>query len=381
MDSFNQEVLNTVLAARHLTLKGVSDRIGLTLRTLRTQLERESGPDAATLKLLSKQLSVPDFVFFMDRPPYIPEPLVDFRQTPPTVYPKQPSTVETISLTQRLQEIAVELKHADQVSRGLSPQLVSSSTFASEVRSDLGITDDLQTESESTLKFYALCRAKVESEGVFVMQDSFPSEDGSGFCLTNSAAGFIVVNTHNQNHARRNFTLFHEMAHLFIGQSGISDPFVTRNSIEKHCNLFAARLLCPKRLAERAFARLRPGERPSLEDVYRCANFLKISQEATVVRFEQLHLFAPGSHAVWKEAVSSNGNPDWMKRGGGGGSVPQEKVKLAKYGFTFASVFGEAVKNGTLSPLQLYRSSGLKPKYQKSYFSLASSEELADGEE
>jgi Zn-dependent peptidase ImmA (M78 family)/transcriptional regulator with XRE-family HTH domain len=379
MDSFNQNALKTVLAARHLTLKGVSDRAGVSESALRSQVENEAGPDAPTLKLLSKQLSVPDFVFFMDRPPNITEPLIDFRQSPPSAQPKHPSTVETIALAQRLQEVADDLGHADELPRGMSLETVASADFAKSLRAELGITDALQIDAENPAKFYALCRARVEAKGIFVLQDSFPSEDGSGFCL--SSARLIVVNTYKQNHARRNFTLFHELAHLLAGRPGISDPFVTNNLIERRCNRFSGRFLCPRSLAEAAFKRVRPTSTPSTEDVYRCAKYLNISQEATVVRFEQLELFAPGSHATWKNAVSGN-NPDWgKKRSGGGGNVAQEKVKLAKYGFTFASVFGSAVRRRALSPLQLYRISGLKPKYQSSYFDFASSAESVDADD
>jgi Zn-dependent peptidase ImmA (M78 family) len=381
MDSFNREVLASVLAARHLTLRSVSERAGISEHSLRSSIERDTGPDAATLKLLAKQLSVPDFVFFMDRPPPLAATLVDFRQTPPSAQPKQPSTIETIFLAQRIQEVAAGLGHSDELLRNVPVKDLSSPAFINQLRTDIGINDNLQVEAENALKFYALCRARVEARGVFVIQDSFPYEDGSGFCLADSDAGFIVINTNRQNHARRNFTLFHELAHLFIGRSGLSDPFVTNNRIEQQCNLFAAQFLCPETLAERAFARLRPSSRPTLEDVYRCSRYLNISQEATVVRFEQLHLFTAGSHAAWKEAVSRIGNPDWGKKGGGGGPVAQEKVKLARYGFTFASVFSPAIHREAISPLQLYRISGLKPKYQKSYFDIASSAELADGED
>jgi hypothetical protein len=60
----------------------------------------------------------------------------------------------------------------------------------------------------------------------------------------------------------------------------------------------------------------------------------KISQEATVLRLEQLGLYGVGSHEKWLRFIHNRGNPDFSEKGGGGKEPPpQEKVKLAKYGF------------------------------------------------
>jgi Zn-dependent peptidase ImmA (M78 family) len=372
METFNQTVLEAILASRHLTLKGVSERMGVSEGELREAIDSNPLPNQRLLQELSAQLSVPTFVFYMSRPPELGQAIVDFRQTRPSVAPKLAPTVESIALAQRLHEVANEFGHRDSLPRNVDLREIKSEEFALSLRQRLEISLDTQVSAGTPAKFYSICRAAVERTGVFVLHESFPSEDGSGFCLAEGAARFIVINTHRQNPGRRNFTLFHELAHVLIGQSGISDPFTTNNAIERACNLFAAQLLVPRRLAEMAFARSRMNQKPSADDVRRCASFLNISQQATVVRLEQLALVADGSHQRWLETVKSYGNPDFERSGGGGGNIAQEKVKLAKYGFTFARVFGRAVEDHRLSPLDLYRMSGLKPKYQRAYFEFAS---------
>ena len=80
-----------------------------------------------------------------------------------------------------------------------------------------------------------------------------------------------------------------------------------------------------------------------------------------------------GSHDKWMKIVH-NRNPDFYeKRGGPGGPPPQEKVKLAKYGFRFAKAFNYLFEQGYISEIDLYRSTGLKPKYQRAYFDYANS--------
>jgi hypothetical protein len=103
---------------------------------------------------------------------------------------------------------------------------------------------------------------------------------------------------------------------------------------------------------------------------------LKISQEASVLRLEQLGIFATGSHDKWKKSFvgSTVDNPDHADKGGGRGGAPdQEKVKLARYGFRVAHVFGRLASTGQVDGIGIYRLLGLKPKYQKPYFDYANS--------
>lgn len=381
METFNHNILEAILAARHLTLRGVSERIGVPEAELREVISSNPLPNQRLLKALSSQLSVPSFVFYMDRPPPLGSALTDFRQTPPSVTPKLPATVETIALAERLQEVAIDLGHRDELPRKVAPASLRSPAYAASFREHLQIKLSDQTSARDARSFFALCRAAVERRGVIVLQESFPSEDGSGFCLAEGSVRVVVVNTHQQNHSRRNFTLFHEVGHLLLGRSGVSNPFVSNNSVEKTCNLFAAQMLIPQTLAEAAADRFKISGESSPDDIRRCAKFLNISQQATIVRLEQLQLLPQGYEARWLASVRDKGNPDYMSAGGGGGNTPQERVKLSKYGFTFASVFGAAIRRGVLSPLELYRMSGLKPKYQRPYFEFAAVAGAADAED
>jgi hypothetical protein len=110
-----------------------------------------------------------------------------------------------------------------------------------------------------------------------------------------------------------------------------------------------------------------------VQDVRWAASKLKISQEATVLRLEQINFYKSGSHSKWR-ALVHNDNPDFSEKGGGGKEAPaQEKVKLAKYGFRFAKAFERLLDEGRISEINLYRASGLKPKYQRSYFDYVNS--------
>lgn len=68
-----------------------------------------------------------------------------------------------------------------------------------------------------------------------------------GFSIVNKIAPVIFVNSSDAPTARL-FTLAHELAHLWIGESGISDAAVgSTNKIEKTCNAIAGEFLVPEK--------------------------------------------------------------------------------------------------------------------------------------
>ncbi len=91
-----------------------------------------------------------------------------------------------------------------------------------------------------------------------------------------------------------------------------------------------------------------------------------------MLRLEQLGIYREGSHRRWKQSWHNIGNPDFSESSGGSGTPPpQEKVKLAKYGFRMAAVFDSLQNRSLINELDIYRISGLKPKYQRAYFDYA----------
>lgn len=67
-----------------------------------------------------------------------------------------------------------------------------------------------------------------------------------GFALADELAPFVVIND-NDAEAARPFTLIHELAHIWIGASGVSGPLrdVPENVVERFCNDTASEFLLP----------------------------------------------------------------------------------------------------------------------------------------
>lgn len=373
----NQQVLEEVLRARSMTFDTLAERLETDKEVLLARLQ--SRRNATLLERVADELVVPSFVLYMDHTPDLPSPLLDFRSPTPRSGSMQRQTIAAIDAARRVQEVALELGYAAALP---SASIIDSPVATAQTtRQQLGISKEDQLGAKTAAAFYSICRKAIEGLGVFVIHESYPTEDGSGFCLHSDRAPVVVVNTLKQTPGRRLFTLLHELAHVLIAESGISDPFLGKNKIEKWCNEFAGSFLAPSSILAEIYGAPTPSSIPDVGTVRRIASRLNMSQEAVVVRLAQLHLVHPSSHSVWLATVKRlGGNPDWATKSGGGGNVPQEKVKLARYGYSFGRLFGDALRGGRLTPLEIYRISGLKPKYQRSYFEYAVSAGAVDDE-
>jgi len=386
--AYNPNILQEALRARRLTPAKLSERLGMDPAELSRELKRDPEPKSDLLRSVARELVLPPFAFYMQRLPTLEEAIPDFRSPVPEPGAKSRETIEAIRLAEGIQRTLIELK-----APGVSalPKFVATTDeeidrFALKARAHFSITLDDQRDAKDARSFYVLVRRKIEEHGIVVLQDSFPREDGSGFCLAHKTHPLILINSKLQTRARRLFTLVHELGHVLMGQTGISDPFVRRNTIERRCNRFAGSFLAPQSFVISLLGGSVTRD-PDLDDIRWAARKLKLSQEATVLRLEQLLIYKLGSHGKWLSLVH-NDNPDYSEKGGGGKQPPaQEKVKLAKFGFAFAKAFKRLLDRGLISEINLYRASGLKPTYQKSYFdyvnSLSPSElrnlELDDG--
>ncbi|WJR77071.1 ImmA/IrrE family metallo-endopeptidase [Bradyrhizobium sp. NP1] len=341
---------------------------------LARELRRDPEPKPDLLRSVARELVLPPFAFYMQRLPALDEAIPDFRSLVPEPGPKSRETIEAIKLAEGIQRATIqfEARAAADLPKFTAISDEEIDRFALKARAYFSITLEDQREATDARTFYVLVRRKVEEKGILVLQDSFPREDGSGFCLAHDTHPLVLINTKQQTRARRLFTLAHELAHILMGQTGISDPFVRKNAIERRCNRFAGSFLVPQIYASSLLGTSVTRD-PDLDDVRWAARKLKLSQEATVLRLEQLKIYQIGSHNKWLSLVH-NDNPDYSEKGGGGKQPPaQEKVKLAKYGFTFAREFKRFLDQGLISEIDLYRASGLKPKYQRSYFEYVNS--------
>lgn len=224
----------------------------------------ESGERQPTLKQLesfAKATHTPIGYFFLPEPPTEQVPIPDFRTIAdkPVIRPS-PNLLETIYLCQQRQDW-----YRDYVrSMGDEPStVVSSAQSTDEVEGTAaGIRDALGFDLDERRNFSTWTEAlrrfieQVDSAGVLVMvsgvvgsntRRKLDPDEFRGFTLIDDMAPLIFVNGADTKAAQM-FTLAHELAHVWLGQSALSDSqarTVPNHEVERWCNQVAAETLVP----------------------------------------------------------------------------------------------------------------------------------------
>ncbi len=131
--------------------------------------------------------------------------------------------------------------------------------IAEDIRSTLGIDDKLRKECSTWGEFLTVVVSRAEDAGILVLRSGVVGnnthrplnvDEFRGFAIIDDLAPLIFINSKDAKVAQI-FTLAHELVHLWVGESGVSNPDYAlrsnqqQNDIEKICNSIAAEVLVP----------------------------------------------------------------------------------------------------------------------------------------
>lgn len=220
----------------------------------------ESGdkePSRALLLKMSKVYHRPLLTFYLDKPPSIGDRGEDFRTLPDHFDAVDNAHVDMLIRDIKARQSTVRETLIDEDESDL---LVFIGKYTAEqgvahiVQSIRGILDvdlsDYRAQPNYKEAFRVL-RERVEAVGVFVLLKgnlgSWHSDIAvtafRGFALSDDVAPFIIINDRDAS-AAWSFTVLHEMAHLLLGQTGVSGAYADKQ-IEKFCNNVASEFLLP----------------------------------------------------------------------------------------------------------------------------------------
>jgi Zn-dependent peptidase ImmA (M78 family)/DNA-binding XRE family transcriptional regulator len=163
---------------------------------------------------------------------------------------------------------------------------------------------------------------KAESHGVFISRTSYihsrlklDSDEIQGFAIADSYAPFVFINSDDWN-APQLFTLVHELAHLWISETGISndiEPSIKKtndfNPIELFCNEVAANALIPIKyignLDKKAF--------DNAKEVFKNAKSIGVSSFTLLVRALNLNIISLSVYKNLKHQADIEFN-EFLKR-------------------------------------------------------------------
>jgi Zn-dependent peptidase ImmA (M78 family) len=318
--------------------------------------------------LAEKVYRRPVALFFLPVPPEEEPGQREFRTLPDfDATTLAPDTLYAIREAHAFQRSLLELTHgrnpAERIithdlraERGADP-----GELADRVRDYLGITLEVQQRWQSTRVAINEWRSAVESAGVFVFKRSFKQREISGFCIADDEFPVIVINN-STAFTRQSFTLFHELAHLLFGLSGVTKDdagFVDRfaaqeRDVEIACNQFAADVLVPT-------SAFNPAAIPpdTLDDfVSRAATRFRVSKEVILRRLLDRGLVERNTYV--QRATLWNQEADSRAEGEGGGNY--YATQQAYLGGAFLGLAFAQLRAGNVSLAELSEHLGMKAR-------------------
>ncbi|MDH4225548.1 MAG: ImmA/IrrE family metallo-endopeptidase [Deltaproteobacteria bacterium] len=213
------------------------------------------------IKKIADEAKVPLGFMFLPRPPkkYTPDKnLVDFR----TIKNKKPFSDDFIEIYKDVEHkqswyreylIHIDSPKLEFVGKYRENKNIDNKIIAREIRSTIGI-ELIPNEAKSADEYYSILVKHCENIGILVFKNSvvinsnkrkLDLEEFRGFSIADSYAPAIFINGGDTNYANV-FTLAHELAHIWMGDSGISDAVMnSKNEVEIKCNEIAAEILVP----------------------------------------------------------------------------------------------------------------------------------------
>lgn len=254
--------------------------------------EWEAGGLQPTLRQLedfARTVHVSVGYLFLPLPPNEPLPIPDFRTLAGrNVTRPSPNLLDTIYLCQQRQDwfrdyarvhALPPLNFAGSATLRDAPERV-----AEAVRQTLTLSIAERQQLPTWTDALRQLIGKAEDAGVLVMASGVVGsnshrkldvEEFRGFALADNLAPVVFINGADSKAAQM-FTLAHELAHLWLGESGISDPEAGRLAepgIERWCNAVAAEFLMPLTMLRQVYQ----GDVAITIEIQRLARSFKVS--------------------------------------------------------------------------------------------------------
>jgi len=294
--------------------------------------------------------------FFLPQPPALALPVPDFRTVRDDALAEPSSDLlDTLYLCQQRQDWYRE--HARMHGLPTLPFVGSTSMqeasgdVAQRLRETLGLSTEARRQLPTWTDALRQLIAKAEDAGVMVMVSSIVGSNSHrkldvgefrGFALADDLAPLVFLNGADSKAAQM-FTLAHELAHLWLGATGVSDTQagqVPEQRTERWCNQVAAELLIPLEELRAAHQR----NAPIPDEIQRLAREFKVSTLVTLRR-----LFDAGTISqatLWQHYREEQERLRTLKeRGGSGGDF------YRSLGVRTSKRFARAIMSSTLEGL------------------------------
>lgn len=333
----------------------------------------EDGSDSPSfhqLSLLASLYKRPTCVFYLQSPPTDFTIMKDFRSLQGKAVAISPN-------------LALAIREAKERSNWLSGCLKASSAEPIEFIQSFSLRSnpervgrflrrliDMKTSEQAQCSgkdaAFRLWRRKCEDVGVCVfMVGKIEPSEMRGFAIVDDYAPVVAVNS-KDTPAAKSFTLLHEMAHLLIGEEGISDiafsssKHVANRKVEAFCNAVAAATLVPAKQLIDAFAKF---NNDHVMATVKLAKRYQVSEEVIARRLLDLGKVGKPfyrkirSLCIARAAQAIQKKAEQPKRAV---VIPQFRLTKSRIGSRFAKAAVGAFHEGEIDGTELSRLLGMK---------------------
>lgn len=321
-------------------------------------------PSRALLSRMADAYRRPLLAFYMAEPPRAAARVEDFRSLPdqhPEAEPLVQTLVRDVRARQALVRELLEDDESPEVALVASLRTADGAPLAAQqMGTSLGFSLVRFRECATPDAAFAYLRGLVERQGIFVLligdlgthHTAIDTEAFRGFALADKLAPFIVINDRDA-HTAWAFTLLHELAHIFLGVTGVSGARSV-SAVERFCNDVASRILLPDaEVAALAVAGDLDLTALAVE-ITRAANPRRVSRtliafrlfQAAVLREDQWEDLRTQFAREWREGRADQ--KEKRRASGQKGGPDYYVVRRQRLG-ALVAVVGRAVQEGTLT--------------------------------
>lgn len=313
-------VLKWARESARMTEETAAAKVSVTVDKLRAWEEGTNQPTIRQAQDLAKAYKRPFALFFLPEVPRDFQPLQDFRKSGSKYL-----TTSSIFIIREIQQKQAWI--SDVYSENQEDKLAFVGRFS--------IKDNPQAVARDILDVLKINPASyktdnpnkewidaAETNGIFISRSSFihtrlklDSEELQGFAIADPYAPFVFVNSDDWN-APQLFTLVHELAHIWIAETGISnevEPDIKHKDkfhpVELFCNEVAANALMPKEIV----LRFESMSFQTSKDLFKVSKQLGVSSFALLVRLLNLNIISTSTYQKLKKQADID-YAEYLKR-------------------------------------------------------------------
>jgi Zn-dependent peptidase ImmA (M78 family)/transcriptional regulator with XRE-family HTH domain len=283
----NPEILVWARLSSGFSEEEAAQKLGLKDSTKQTATEKlallengETQPTRNQLAKIANAYNRPLLTFYMAAPPAEGRKGEDFRQTASGIPKRENAKLDVLrrGVRARQEMVCSILEDDEELQERMFVGSVNMNQgvghLVQEMAKELDFDHtDITARNGDPSTLFRHLRSQAEQLGIFVLMlgdlgswhSTISADVFRGFAIADRMAPFIVINSNDALTARA-FTLVHELAHLWLGESGVSgdpstdQPATDHARIEQFCNDVAGEFLLPDDLFWEGLQRFDPAD-------------------------------------------------------------------------------------------------------------------------